>query len=275
MSDRSIKQNTSPEEQELKRKRAELFALEEKLAENELELHALIGDAESFFDTLNATVGEKLLERDVLRLRLANALLALKPKDPEANERASRADDDFQETRREQKNTYHSTYGDGSQEKFESAFKLRSSEETKDLFRKLVKMAHPDLATDDEAKNRRTEFMKEVNSAYEIGDHDRLLYLYEEWQESPESVHGEGIGAELVRVIRKIAQVEKRLEEVIGEFSDLEESDTYTMFYEAKRLGFEEYISATSSVIEMEIEKLNLGIVEATKDITDLLDDKL
>ena len=270
MNNRPISQN--PEEQELERKKEELSALEEKLAETELGLHSLIGDTESFLQTLNAAVVEKLLERDILRLRLANALVALNPEDPETKERAARADDDVQEIRRDQEDTFNDSYGDVSQENFKSAFQSRSSEELKDLFRKLVKMAHPDLATDPEEKERRTEFMKEVNAAYEAGDYDRLQNLFEKWQESPESVQGEGIGSELVRVIRKIAQVEKRLDEVTEEITAVKSSDDYKIFIEAKTMGFEEYISATLSVIRMEIEELDSGITDTATTITDLLD---
>ena len=35
-----------------------------------------------------------------------------------------------------------------------------------------------------------------------------------DWESSPESVEGEGVGPELIRVIRKIAQIQRRLVEI-------------------------------------------------------------
>tara|TARA_Y100000588_G_C14102100_1_gene859282 strand:+ start:238 stop:1083 length:846 start_codon:yes stop_codon:yes gene_type:complete len=267
-----MKRKPSPEEEELIRKREELAALEEELAQAELELHSLIGDAESFLATLDATVGEKLVEREILKSRLAAALLSLRPDDPAAQRRASRAADDAREARREREAASGSTDGDTSREGFASAFRSRLSEELRDLFRKLVKMAHPDLTTNPEEKERRTEFMKEVNAAYEAGDFDRLNKLLSEWQESPDSVEGEGIGAELVRVIRKIAQVTRRLEAVRAELSDLETSEDYAMFLSAKESGFEEYIDDMVSVIDTDIGELNSGIEEVAACLTELLD---
>lgn len=44
-------------------------------------------------------------------------------------------------------------------------------------------------------------------AAYEAGDAERLQQILRAWEESPESITGGGIGAVLIRLIRKIAQV--------------------------------------------------------------------
>ena len=59
--------------------------------------------------------------------------------------------------------------------------------------------------------------MAEVNEAYARGDEARIRAILREWHASPENVEGDGPGAELVRVIRKIAQVEKRLKAIVAE----------------------------------------------------------
>lgn len=69
--------------------------------------------------------------------------------------------------------------------------------------------------------------MTEANRAYEEGDEARLKAILRDWESSPESVKGEGAGAELVRVIRKIAQIEDRLTAIDAEIARLEESDLY------------------------------------------------
>src|SRR5208337_2613999 len=76
---------------------------------------------------------------------------------------------------------------------------------------------HPDLATNEADRARRQRFMAQANRAYEEGDEARLRAILEEYESSPDTVVGEGIGAELVRVIRKIAQVRRRLSEIEGE----------------------------------------------------------
>jgi len=71
--------------------------------------------------------------------------------------------------------------------------------------------------------------MTEANRAYEQGDEARLEAILRDWETSPESVKGEGPGAELVRVIRKIAQVEDRLKAIDAEMARLEETDLYQL----------------------------------------------
>jgi CII-binding regulator of phage lambda lysogenization HflD len=56
--------------------------------------------------------------------------------------------------------------------------------------------------------------MAQANRAYEEGDEAGLKAILEEYESSPDTVVGEDIGAELVRVIRKIAQVRRRLGEI-------------------------------------------------------------
>jgi chromosome segregation ATPase len=71
--------------------------------------------------------------------------------------------------------------------------------------------------------------MAEANRAYEEGDEERLRVILQEWESSPEAVKGEGAGADLVRVIRKIAQAEERLRAIEIEVSQLKESDLYKL----------------------------------------------
>jgi len=71
--------------------------------------------------------------------------------------------------------------------------------------------------------------MADGNRAYEEGDEAKLRAILAEWESNPESVRGEGTAAELVRVIRKIAQVEKRLRVIETEIAHLDESDPYQL----------------------------------------------
>jgi hypothetical protein len=71
--------------------------------------------------------------------------------------------------------------------------------------------------------------MAEVNLAYENGDEAKLRSILADWESSPDTVEGEGVGAELVRVIRKIAQIQKRLTNIDAEIRQLNTSDLYQL----------------------------------------------
>jgi len=76
---------------------------------------------------------------------------------------------------------------------------------------------HPDLTTDETEKARRHKYMVAANEAYQQGDIDRLKAIIQEWKTSPEAITGDDTGAELIRTIRKIAQVNARLAAIRSE----------------------------------------------------------
>ena len=67
--------------------------------------------------------------------------------------------------------------------------------------------------------------MAEANLARERGDLDALNRILEEYRNSPESVKGEGVLADLQRIIRQIAQIRRRLEAIDAETVELNSSD--------------------------------------------------
>lgn len=79
------------------------------------------------------------------------------------------------------------------------------------LFRDVAKTIHPDLARDDETRDRRHALMIEANCAYALGDEERLRSILDTWQNSPESVHGSDPEADRLRLVRRIAQMEEQL----------------------------------------------------------------
>jgi hypothetical protein len=210
---------TSPEARELEKKKAELRSLEARLAERELDLATLQAELRSFEGTHLRVVGSRLAELDEIEAQIAEAGSRNKPKDREAQERASQARAQAQESAR----AVEAEQAAGKREPF------TPSENLKKLYREVAKRIHPDLATDESERQRRHELMTEANRAYEEGDEARLEAILRDWESSPESVKGEGPGAELVRVIRKIAQVEDRLKAIDAEIARLEESDLYRL----------------------------------------------
>lgn len=122
----------------------------------------------------------------------------------------------------------------------ETSRDFRPSDSLKKLYREVAKRIHPDLVTDEAEKIRRQQLMVEANQAYESGDEEKLQAILQNWESSPESVQGEGIAAELIRVIRKISQCRQRLSEIEKEIQLLEETDLYQLrdrVFSARELG--------------------------------------
>jgi hypothetical protein len=97
-------------------------------------------------------------------------------------------------------------------------------EDAKRLFRQLARIIHPDLAGDPAERERRTNLMVAANLAYEQGDVAALERLLADWERSPEAVTGGGALAELERTIRRIAQLQERMDAIDEELAELEAS---------------------------------------------------
>ena len=213
-----ITRGETPEEKELQKKLFELSELETELTQSELDLVTLQAELHTFESIYLHTVGVRLAELDEIEAQIAEAEACLKPKDNRRWEKATQARAQAQESQE----------ATGLNKKIKKE-KFKPSEDLKKLYREIAKHIHPDLAVDGEERIRRHELMAEVNSAYEKGDEIKLRAILDEWESSPESIKGEGTAAELIRVIRKIAQVEKRLHSIEIEISQLEESDLYQL----------------------------------------------
>ena len=195
-----ITRRQTPEERELSRKLHEFSEIETELTQRELNLATVQAELHTFEARYIRIVGVCYAELDELEAQIAEAEVRLKPKNNKIQEEAAQARAHAQE----------SAQAAGiAQEPREEKFS--SSESLKRLYRDVTKCIHPDLATDEKERSRRQQLMTDANRAYEEGDEAKLRAILAEWESSPESVAGEGTAAELVRVIRKIAQVEKRL----------------------------------------------------------------
>jgi len=80
--------------------------------------------------------------------------------------------------------------------------------------------------------------------------------IFDQWQESPETVSGEGTAAELVRTIRAIAQIKRRISEIEGEVVKIIESDIYVLMGEVHDadLAGRNILSEMSVSIDYEIQ---------------------
>ena len=108
--------------------------------------------------------------------------------------------------------------------------------------------------------------MAEVNLAYENGDEAKLRSILADWESSPDTVEGEGVGAELIRVIRKIAQIQKRLTNIDAEIQQLNTSDLYQLKAKADETENQgrDLLEEMASQVEQQIEgaKERLDAVE-------------
>jgi hypothetical protein len=207
-----IVRHQTPEEVDLLRKREELAAVRAELAERELELADLRAQLKSFEGRYLREVGILYAELDEWEARIAELEASLNPA-PAVQQHAEQARKQADETRQ-------ATHGEASK-----AQDFQPSAELKSLFRDVAKRIHPDFAKDDADRQRRTRMMAQANEAYSRGDAEVLQRILDDDQESSESVQGEGIGAELIRIIRQIHQARKNIASIEQELSNLHESD--------------------------------------------------
>lgn len=207
---------TKPEEDELARKKAELSELQSRLADQELALTALRSELTGFERAYLRTVGARYAELDEIEAQIAEQRARLRP-DKTVRDAATHA--------RERASASRNSVAKAEVEPPRGS----KSQALRSLYREVAKRIHPDLATDPLDRARREQFMADANRAYEQGDEARLRAILTEYEASPESVKGDGTAAELVRVIRKIAQVKKRLTKIDQELAELRNSELFVL----------------------------------------------
>ena len=206
----------TPEAEELERKQAQLAALEAQLADRELDLASLRSNLIHFEQQYLDTVGRRYAVLDDLKAQIAEARARKSPQREDAREQARQARLNAEESAKAA-----GVSDPGAATPGNRAEPPIQSETLKKLYRKAAKLIHPDQTLNVDEKQKRHELMIELNDAYARGDEERIRTILREWQASPESVQGDGPGAELVRIIRTIAQVEKRLKAIAAELDQL------------------------------------------------------
>jgi hypothetical protein len=213
--------SAKPEERELARKRKEQERLEAELAECELRLATLRGELKALEARYLHMVGAPYAELDELRAQIAERLAAEEPE----NERLQRA---AREARARANESRTAVPSEESEHK-----PFSPSPELKRMYREAAKRIHPDLTADANDRARRQELMAEVNQAYQQGDESGIAKILDVYESSPEAVQGEGPGAELVRVIRKLSLMNNRLTEIETELQIILNSDLYLLKVQA------------------------------------------
>ena len=251
-----------PEELEYEKKINELNILEDTLAQLELELQSTKYEMKEFELNYMQTVGFCFARLDKIKAQIVEILSRLSPDDNNLKEEFQHAQATANESAQ--------AVGD-AQEELKTHRKISHGEDIKAIYRDLAKKFHPDLAIDDDDRQRRTKYMSEINEAYQNGDEERLKRIMQEFEESPDSVTGKGAGAELVRVIRKISQVQKRLNDIKTELEKIKQTEIFKLkqsFEKAQLSGrnlLGEMVKQIEEMIEREEKRLNALLLEVQK----------
>lgn len=207
-----------PEDHELARKREEQAALESELAERELRSANLRAELGAFERQYLHFVGLRYAELDEYKAQIAERLAKEQPE----NQRA-------QQAARDARGRADETKSVAGEKTAVAPRAFEASSKMKRLYREVAKRIHPDLTSDRDDRAKRQQLMAEANQAYERGDEAELTKIFTEYECSPEAVKGEGPGAELIRVIRRISQARSRLSEIEAETQELVRSDLYQL----------------------------------------------
>ena len=104
-----------------------------------------------------------------------------------------------------------------------------TSDAVRKLFRDVAKAIHPDLAPDEDARDRRHAMMIEANRAYALGDEDRLRWILDSWSQRPEAIEGSGAEATQARLERRVAQLREQIMLVDGDLEALKEAPMWKL----------------------------------------------
>jgi len=104
-----------------------------------------------------------------------------------------------------------------------------TSDGVRKLFRDVAKTIHPDLALDEITRDRRHRLMVEANRAYALGDEERLRWVLEAWERSPEAVPGSDPEATRQRLLRRIAEIQEQLDVSASELAEMTASPLWQL----------------------------------------------
>ncbi len=203
-----------PEDDELGQKRAQLDLLGTELAYREQRLVALQSQMQAFRARYVRRVGAGCAKLDELEAQIAESEARRHPDDLALREAARRARD-------------RATRSRAAVRQLVSARLSAPSEELRQLYRAVARRVHPDFGREPGDRNLRERLMAHANQAYQRGDERRLHGILAEYQFRPEGVDGDGTPAELARIIRRIALVRGRLDEIYLEVRETRASDLY------------------------------------------------
>lgn len=192
-----------PEEIELNRLETEQETLEEQVTTAELILETAKTETAQFQYRYYQSVGRLYAQLDELDALIAKVQAGLDPSDAAAQAHAQTAEQQAQASAEEA----------GLIEAQPIPPPVITAE-LKLAYRQAAKLMHPDRATTEPERLRRTVLMAQVNVAYERGDQQSIEKLIAEYGQDPEAITGGDVASRIVKAIRRIAQLRRRMSEI-------------------------------------------------------------
>lgn len=214
-------QTQTAEEIELRQKQEQLEQKESVLAELELTHSTLEANLRQFEIEYYLKVGAKYAEIDQLQATLDRIIASRFPFDETARTKASESEERADQSARDSEQL---------KDRAQKSQRFAPTPELKAIYRELAKLLHPDLAIDEKEKKRRHTLMQQTNDAYQSGDLNALTALLDAEKNNPERVTGDDIGSALVRVIRKIAQADRRITQLEAGLNALKATDLFLLY---------------------------------------------
>lgn len=207
-----------PEEQELSRLDTEQAELEERVTSAELTLETSKTEIAQFQHRYHQTVGWLYAQLDELDAQISRVQAGLSPDDAAAQAQAQAAEQQAKASAEEA----------GLIEAQPTPPPVITPE-LKLAFRQAAKLMHPDRATTEPERLRRTVLMAQVNLAYERGNQQAIEKLIKEYGQDPEAITGGDVASRIVKSIRRIAQLRRRMEEVEREMDAMQQTEIYEL----------------------------------------------
>jgi acyl-CoA-binding protein len=218
-----------PEEQALDKLVAEQSQLEELVTLYELERETTKTDVARFQKRYFDIVGRLYVELDKLLAGLAQQKAAAKPDDVQAQLQAQAAQE------RARKSAEEAGLLEAQPQP-----PAEITPECKKAYRKAAMLMHPDRATTEAERARRTSMMALVNLAYERGDLAELEKLIVEFGEDPEAIEGLDVASKTIKSTRRIAQLRRRMNEIEQELDAIRSAEIFNLMStveEAEAIG--------------------------------------
>ena len=216
-------------ELELAKLEAEQAQLEEQVALLELERETTKTDVVRFQKRYYDTVGRLLVELDKLLAGICQHEATENPNDIEAQNAARAAQERARQSAEE-----------AGLIEAQPDPPAEITPECKKVYRKAAMLMHPDRATSEAERARRTQMMAQVNIAYERGDQAALEKLIIEFGDDPEAITGVDIASRVMKAKRRISQLRRRSTEIEQEMDAVREAEIFnlmTAVEEAEALG--------------------------------------
>ena len=207
-----------PEELELNRLESEQAELEEQVTSAELTLETSKTETAQFQHRYHQTVGRLYAQLDELDAQIARVQAGLSPDDAAVQAYAQAAEQQAKSSAEE-----------AGLIEAQPAPPPVITPELKLAFRQAAKLMHPDRATTEPERLRRTELMAQVNLAYERGDQKAIEKLIKEYGQDPEAITGGDVASRIVKAIRRIAQLRRRMGEVQQQMDAMQQTEIFEL----------------------------------------------